>query len=209
METTLVDTGKESWMAPFAEHLGIQSSEFKNWRPLFSSFQSKVLLVEGETDKEYFKYLRNSRIGKEVLKDGIEIVTYGGKDTLKNTLLVKFVLSKFDKVFITFDLDVADEVKAFLDRLNLKEAVDYMAIGLNQPGKDAIEGILPPRILSSINGKETDLVMQLSSRKKDERKNAKKELKKKYLEEFKTHNYYSDEELKEIEKIIKKINKKF
>jgi predicted ATP-dependent endonuclease of OLD family len=34
-ETKTVDTSDNGWMAPFAEHLGVEASEFSSWRPLF------------------------------------------------------------------------------------------------------------------------------------------------------------------------------
>jgi hypothetical protein len=39
------------------------------------------------------------------LAKDISVIGYGGKDTLKNTLLVQFVLRNFDQVYITYDLD--------------------------------------------------------------------------------------------------------
>lgn len=196
-------------MAPFAEHLGINNNEFLSWNKVFISNNSKVLLVEGETDKEYFEYIREKKFGEKPLYDDIEIVAYNGKDTLKNTLLVKFVLSKFDKIFITYDLDASSEVKGYLSRLNLIENDDYVAVGENRPGKEAIEGLLPNRILSSVNSRETDLIMALGSADSSNRKSAKSALKKKYLEEFKNNSNYSVEELSGLLKLVKLINKKF
>lgn len=119
----------------------------------------------------------------EKLDAGIEIVQYGGKDTLKNTVLIQFVLRKIDKVFVTYDLDSHEDVRAALGRLSLKENSDYAAIGINQSGKDCIEGLLPEKVLASVNGRETDLIMKLGSGQ--DRKKAKEYLKKKYLEETK------------------------
>jgi len=209
LNTELVDTAGESWMAPFAEHLGIPPSEFSSWRPLFSSHESKVLLVEGQIDQQYFEYLQKNNIGIQRLHEEIEVVPYGGKDTLKNTLLVQFVLSKFDNVFITYDLDCKHEVSAALNRLSLKEKTNHLPLGLNQSGKDAIEGLLPAKVLSSVNGRETDLVMQLGSQNNKERRKAKDELKKKYLLEFQNHQRFDLEELKHLKTAIEHINKRF
>ena len=207
-KTEVVSTENKNWMAPFADHLGVSPNEFYSWHQLFSTTKSKVLLVEGEIDKEYFEYIRTKKIGTKRLSEDIEIVAYGGKDALKNTLLVKFVLSKFDNVFITYDLDASNDVKGSLARLNLKEKDDYIAIGVNKPGRDAIEGLLPNRILSAVQAKETDLVMALTSADSAARKSAKSNLKQKYLEEFKKYNDYSNEELSELDKIWPIINKK-
>jgi hypothetical protein len=112
-------------MAPFADHLGIGYSEFASLRPLFSAARSKVLLVEGPIDQEYFQFLQTHSFACETLREDIEVIPYGGKDTLKNTLLVKFVLQKFDLVFVTYDLDAHHDIRAALNRIGLKEATDY------------------------------------------------------------------------------------
>jgi hypothetical protein len=195
-------------MAPFSEHLGLAPAEFSSLRPVFSSYRSKVLLVEGEIDREYFDFLQKHRCSCDCLADDIEVVPYGGKDTLKNTLLVQFVLRKFDKVFVTYDLDAESEIRGALGRLELKENSDFMALGLGQPGKDCIEGLLPQRVLATVNGRETDLVMKLGSKDTKERRNAKDALKRKYLEEFTSRTDHEKEELKDLAKVVKTINAK-
>ncbi len=205
-ETRLVETSGPAWMAPFAEHLGINPSEFANWQPFFSARKSKILLVEGDLDRQYFEEFQQRKFPIEALSGEIEVVPYGGKDTLKNTLLVKFVLSKFDRVFITYDQDADEELKKSLPRLGLKLNDDYLSLGESEPGKDCIEGLLPQRVLAAVNGRETDLVMKLSSR---ERKDAKQQLKDRYLEEFRKNTDYTKDELKGFEKTIKVINKSF
>lgn len=207
-QTVVEDTSSGGWMAPFAEHLGIVPEEFTSWRPVFSTYKSRVLLVEGTTDKEYFEYFQANDLVSENLDKNIEVVPYGGKDTLKNTLLVQFVLSKFDYVFVTYDLDADKDVHSTLMRLGLKENEDFASLGLSQPGKESIEGLLPERVLSAVNGRETALVMALGSANSVERRAAKDKLKKKYLEEFKKHTDYNKEELKEVTKALKLINKK-
>jgi putative ATP-dependent endonuclease of the OLD family len=59
-----------------------------------------VLLVEGKIDQEYFEWMQNHAAKCDKLASDIEVVTYGGKDTLKNTLLLQFVLRKFDRVYV-------------------------------------------------------------------------------------------------------------
>lgn len=137
-ETVLVDTKGECWMAPFADHLGIGSDEFVSLRPLFSAHKSRVLLVEGPIDQQYLEYLKTDVGACEKLNGDIEVVPYGGKDTLKNTLLVQFVLRNFDHVFVTFDLDAKDDVSRSLNRVGLKEGENYLALGVSQDGKDCI-----------------------------------------------------------------------
>jgi hypothetical protein len=82
-----------------------------------------------------------------------------------------------------------------------------MALGLAQPGRDCIEGLLPLRVLSAVNGRETDLVMKLGSA--SERRKAKEALKKCYLQEFQLHTDYTKEELKEMNKVVKHVNGRF
>lgn len=204
--TILMDTAGDNWMTPFADHLGIGPAEFASLRPLFAVQKSKVLLVEGTIDQEYFMHLQKHDLASEKLADDIKVVPYGGKDTLKNTLLVQFVLRTFDQLFITFDLDAETEIKSALTRVGLKQGSDYIALGVSQPGKDCIEGLLPPRVLSAVNGRETDLVMKLSS---TERREAKNTLKQRYLEEFKKHTDYTKDELKELSRAVKHINGRY
>lgn len=205
-ETVRVDTSGENWMAPFADHLGISSEEFRSLKPLFSADKSKVLLVEGPIDQEYFQFLQKHSLACDQLATSIEVVPYGGKDTLKNTLLIQFVLRKFDRVFVTYDLDAAAEVRAALGRVGLKESTDYTGLGINQAGKDCIEGLLPQSVLATVNGRETDLVMKLGSKDSSERRKAKDALKKLYLSEFKSRTDYTKEELKELAKVVRLVN---
>ncbi|MBA4423904.1 MAG: hypothetical protein C0390_12540, partial [Syntrophus sp. (in: bacteria)] len=207
-QTCLVDAAGANWMAPFAEHLGIVPEEFTSWRPVFSAYKSKVLLVEGPIDKEYFEFFQQNALCPDGLDNDIEVVPYGGKDTLKNTLLVQFVLGKFDHVFVTYDLDAENEVRAALVRLGLKQNADFLAIGVPEPGKDCIEGLLPERVLSAVNGSETALVMKLRSKDTKERREAKDSLKRKYMAEFKRHDDYTKEELKDLSKVLKTISLK-
>lgn len=207
--TVLLDTSGDSWMTPFADHLGIGAGEFQSLRPLFSAKKSKVLLVEGPIDREYFEHLQKHSLASEKLAEDIEIVPYGGKDTLKNTLLVQFVLRTFDQLFISFDLDAEGDIRAALTRVGLKQGNDYMALGVSQTGKDCIEGLLPSSVLSAVNGRETDLIMKLGSANGSERRKAKEALKKLYLAEFTSRTDYTKEDLKELSRVIKHINKHF
>lgn len=208
-ETEVVNTDKDQWMSPFAEHLGIVPPEFESWRNLFGTKRSKVLLVEGDTDKEYFDHLRVNFPKTLSLPPDVEVIPYGGKDALKNIMLVKFVLSKFDRVYVTFDKDAQADVKKFLERLGLVENNDFAAVGLAKPGREAVEGLLPDRVISAVNARETDLIMQLGSAKSDARNEARRKLKVAYLSEFKSHLDYSSTELTELGKLGKLISKAF
>jgi putative ATP-dependent endonuclease of OLD family len=206
MTKEILSMKSENHEGNFRKALGLNPTEFSSWKNLFSTHRSRVLLVEGPIDKEYFEYLRSNKIGKEILNDNIEIVPYGGKDALKNSLMVKFVLSKLDKAYITFDEDCAQEVIPCLERLGMKPDINFYSIGLKTAGKQAIEGLLPQRIIAAVAAQETDLILQVSSTCK-ERQKARDLLKSKYLEEFKKHSDYTDSEMKEFVRIIHLINK--
>lgn len=208
LEASLIATSGDDWMKPFAEHLGIPEAEWRNWRALFGSSR-KVLLVEGETDKEYLEHLRCSNIGPETLNHEIAITAYGGKDVLKNNALLKFALTQLDRYLITFDRDALDEVKRALEGLGLKMDVDFVPVGLAESGKDSIEGLVPTRILQIVYGRETDLVSCLAAQDSTVRKRAKDERKRKIVEEFKAHTDYSNEELRGFSGLIRKINERF
>ena len=205
-ETEIVDTSGQNWMEPFSEHLGIVRPEFDYWSSLFSSRDSRVLLVEGKIDKEYFELIRKMLRERSGIPDDVEIIEYGGKDALKNTVLVNFVLKNFSKVFVTFDVDAADEVRKSLERLGMEEGSDYLAVGRTDPGKQAIEGLLPERVSGKVFGREPGLVMQLGSTTSRDRSRAKSQLKKFLLDEFKNGSPYTDSELKgflEIGKVLR------
>lgn len=207
-ETVVVDTSGANWMMPFAEHLGIPMSELKELKSLFFKAQ-KVLLVEGDIDKDYFEFLREHPIGTDVLDPDIAIIPYGGYGTLTNGLSLKFILSNYEKFLITFDLDAFSKVKKTLEGIGLKEKTDFLSVGLPKPGYESIEGLLPNRILASVHGCHTELVMKLSNPDHERRKEAKDELKKLLLTEFKKHRDYKIDETKELSKLIKTINEKF
>lgn len=204
--TVVVNTSGDNWMAPFSDHLGLAPEEFLCWRPVFSSYKSKVLLVEGSTDQQYFQFFQGDTPVCDRLSGDVEVQAYGGKDALKNTLLLQFVLRKFDKVFVSYDLDAEADVRAALSRVGLRENEGCLGLGLKQPGKDCIEGLLPQRVLAAVNGRETDLVMKLGSKDNSERRNAKDALKQKYLQEFKAHSDYTKEELADLHRVLKTIN---
>jgi hypothetical protein len=91
----------------------------------------------------------------------------------------------------------------------LNEGADFCAVGRDKPGKGAIEGLLPERTIAAVIGREPDLVMQLASQDPGDRKGAKQRLKREYLEEFKRHRDYSNDELKDLERLFRIIKKAF
>lgn len=205
----VADTSGSSWMAPFAEQLGISPSEFEMWRPILTLGKSHVLLVEGKLDKECFEFIRDNKIGSCQLSGDVEIVNYDGWVALKNTVLLQFMLRKFDKFFITYDLDSEQEVKRCMDNLGLKKNIDYSPVGVGSPGKDRLEGLFPESIFSAVFARETDDVLRLGSQSKDIKKSASNSLKRKMLDEFKLRTDYSEDEMIHFSKLFKIINKKF
>lgn len=185
-QTECIDTSGDDWMKPFGLALGIDNAEFEPWRDLLVSKGNKILLVEGDIDKEYFELLRDPVHGEQQLVFDGEVVAFGGKDTLKNTTLLKFVLNKYDRFFLTFDLDCENEVKRSLEILGLERNKHYIPIGLDAPGKRDIEGLLPEDIRKAVYGANVDLVQGAMSSNTAERNDSKRKLKKNLLEVFKS-----------------------
>ncbi len=206
-ETYKVDTSGQDWKKPFALALGIEGVEFDNIRSVFFSQSNKLLLVEGETDKEYFELLRGEEHGKNRLDFDGEIYAYGGFGTLKNTVMLKFLKEKYAKLIVTLDLDAFNHVKSSLTALKMEMDRDYFKVGIDKGGKRAIEGLLPESIFSKVWTLNNSLVLQTQSDNKDEAKAAKDQLKKLYLEEFKSNAKPGAEYYSEFYKLASKLNK--
>ena len=206
-ETAVVELKDESWMEPFSEILGLDNSEFAAWKKVLTTEKSCVMLVEGDIDKKYFEHIHSLGIQNMTLPSGIEIVPYDGKDALKNSILLKFIVQKFKKVFVTFDLDAKAELDRTMQQIGLVEGTQYMAIGAIKPGRQCIEGLLPEKILAKVYSENTDLVMQLSAAETRDRKTAKSSLKQKLLAEFKNSKDLGAEDLKAFSPIFKALTK--
>jgi putative ATP-dependent endonuclease of OLD family len=89
--TIKLEVGSKNWMEPFALNLGLANPEFEPWRDLFFSRTNKILLVEGETDKEYFEMLRSNDHNQNRLNFDGEIFAYGGIGTIDNGVLLRFI----------------------------------------------------------------------------------------------------------------------
>lgn len=208
-ETYNVDTSGKDWKKPFALALGIEGPEFDNIRSVFFSQSNKLLLVEGDTDKEYLELLRNDEHGKNKLDFDGEIYAYGGYGTLNNTVMLKFLKEKYSKIIITLDLDAYNQVKTSLATLKFENEKDFFKVGIDKGGKRAIEGLLPESVFSKVWSTNSDLVLQTQSDNKDEAKTAKDQLKKMYLEEFKSVAIPGNEYFSEFYKLTAKLNKAF
>jgi putative ATP-dependent endonuclease of the OLD family len=182
--TDRIDTSGDRWMEPFSLALGISGSELDPWKDALFSGKSSVLLVEGAIDKAYIELLQKDENGSERLVfDGI-IFDYGGKDTLKQKQLLRFIKSNFKKFIVTFDLDAQSDVEHHLQELGMKKNIDYISIGRDSPGKKCIEGLLPDSVCGTVYAANVDLVQKLSSGVQGEVKSAKSALKRLLLDEF-------------------------
>lgn len=203
-KTEKEETAGSNWMKPFAENLGIIPSEFEVWKSILTVPKSRVVLVEGEIDRKYFEHLKNSYTDLSSLMDGLDFVPYGGKDALRNTQLMKFVIARFSFCYVTYDLDADSEVTGFLTKIGLEKDRHFCAIG--REGLRCIEGLLPENIRQSVHARETALVDQISSSDTATKKSARSSLKAKYLEEFCSRKH-EPKDLTPFRAILLKINK--
>lgn len=201
--TERVPLDEQKWMEPFSEILGLDNAEFAAWKDVLGSTRTCVLLVEGDLDKRYLEHIHSLGHANLRLPDGLDIVAYEGKDALKNTIMLKFIVEKFKKVFVTFDLDAKPELDKMMQQIGLKDGTDYLALGANKPGKQCIEGLVPDRILAAVHAQNTDLVMQLTAQDARERKSAKCAIKQKILAAFVTEDHMSADELKGFAPLFK------
>ncbi|NLS25990.1 hypothetical protein S2M10_09700 [Sphingomonas sp. S2M10] len=207
-ETTIVPTGGSDWMLPFAENLGIVPKEFASWSKLFGTHAGRVVLVEGEIDKEYFDHIAKKYPGIYSIPSDVEIVPYGGKDSLKNTSILQFMINKFIRVFITFDLDAANEVTRALERIGLSSESDFCGVGVQTPGSDCIEGLVPSSIKKKVFSDHYETVALLGSQDANIRRSAKSKIKSEFLTEFKRGSF-DIKELAGFKALMNKIGRAF
>ena len=144
-----------------------------------------ILLVEGSTDKEYFTLLRGAGHGSNRLDFRGEIVSYEGKDSLKNTVLLNFIRNRYRRIFVTFDLDAREELVGRLESLGFEPERHFAAVGVDAAGKKNIEGLLPDSIQRAVYSANPELVQAAMHGNRKEQKSAKGELKRLQLREFK------------------------
>lgn len=208
LSTTQISTNGESWMEPFGKALGIDNSAFESWRNVLFKSANQILLVEGKTDVEYFELLKDPLHGKSRFTFEGEIFPYEGTGFFSNTVLLKFLLSRFKQVFITFDLDKISEVERHLTSVGLKKNVDFLAVGADKPGLRDIEGLLPNKVRSAVYANNADLVAHAQSADKDRAK-ARAQLKSRMLEEFKTSAAHGSEDFNDFYKLARSVEKAF
>jgi putative ATP-dependent endonuclease of the OLD family len=184
-DTRRVDTSGDKWMEPFGTALGIDNEQFIPWKEALFGKHDRLLLVEGETDKEYFELLRDPRHGAKGLKFTGEILAYGGKDTIKQRFLLSFIKSRYKKCFVTFDLDAREEVEQCLKDTGFQCEAHYLPVGLDEPGKRAIEGLIPEAIRAAVYAANPGVVEQAVNSTGKDKNSARNKLKKLILENFK------------------------
>jgi len=206
LDTQLVDTAGDNWMEPFGLALGIDNEAFSNWRHVLFKKSNQIILVEGETDVEYLKMLRDENHGADALVFDGEVFPYGGVGFFSNSILIKFVMSRFGRFVVTYDLDHDASITKTLQNLGLKKGIHFFPIGLDKPGKRDIEGLLPDVVRSSVYAANPELVAIASSADK-ERDSARRKLKELLLAEFKTQSSPGPAAFAEFYKLAKGINK--
>jgi putative ATP-dependent endonuclease of the OLD family len=206
-ETCLVETSHTNWMKPFGLALGVDNGDLKPWYDLFFSANDSVLIVEGDTDKEYFELLKDPKHGKNSLKLQGQIFAYNGVDSLSNTALIKYVKSRHRNTVVTYDLDREEYVLKMLGRAGIEKNRNAFAVGQNAPGKRTIEGLLPDSVLNDVHSEHTQLVQQATNDTGDARKSAQSRLKQLYLESFKAEAAKGNSVFGGFYPLVQKINR--
>ena len=206
-DTERVDTTGDNWMAPFGQALGLETDEFKPWKALILSRSDAILLVEGETDKEYFEMLRGPEHGTNRLILPGEIHSYEGTGNLCNAVLLRFVKDRYRRLFVTFDMDATQKLEKPLQALQLEKGRHYMPVGLNAAGKKNIEGLLPDCVTTAVHAANTSLVQAATAGSKEEQESAKGSLKRLLLEEFKRTAHPGSEHFGHFYSLVKVINR--
>lgn len=204
----VIDTNTDKWYEPFVVALGLNSSDFGPMKDIIFSENSKILLVEGPIDKEYFEYFQKSEHTTNALIPDIDIYPYDGADNAKNTILMNFIKKKFHKVVMTVDIDRYNDVKKSITSIGFKDNMDFFAIGKKESGKECIEGLIPSTVWATVLSSNPDLSRKALMSTGKEQKSAKNELKKKLLDEFVKIPILEDTH-KDFYALIKKINKAF
>jgi putative ATP-dependent endonuclease of OLD family len=207
--SSIVPLEDNDWKKPFEHTLGICGPEFDIFKDAFFSKHNKLLMVEGESDKEYFEICKGSEHNKNALLEGCEVFSYDGRDKICSDVLIKFIRDRFSKVVITADLDADTILSKKLANLGFEKNQNFFLLGIDQAGKRDIEGLIPDTIRQTVNNENTTLIDALRSDNNDEVKKAKSKLKKKYLEKFKSEAKIQNGDFSEFYKIIGKINKTF
>jgi putative ATP-dependent endonuclease of the OLD family len=207
-DTVIKKTDGENWMLPFSENLGIVPSEFSAWESVFRANSGKVVFVEGSIDKAYFQHFKENYEDIYDIPEDVEIVSYDGSGALKNTSILQFMVEKFSRVFITYDLDCEKDAKSSLEKIGLEPQKDFCAIGKQTPGCENIEGLLPAEVKRAVYASEHETVAALTSHDSKNRNSAKSKLKQDLLSEFKKRRI-DCKELSDFRRLFQTIRKAF
>lgn len=204
----IVNTSGDKWYEPFALSLGISGDDFGPLKSTIFSGSSDIILVEGDSDKEYFELLKDSKHGTSRLLFSGEIFPYGGAGNIKNNILLRFIKERFKRFVVTVDLDKFHEVRSAFDTLGLRENKEFIVIGKNETGKKCIEGLIPYNLLSQVYSDNVELV-QKAMENSNEGKACRGELKTKILEKFKNDGQSDLTNFNEFYSLTKVLNKVF
>lgn len=207
-ETSIVPTNGDKWMLPFSKILGVVPEDFDGWSKIFGTKFGKIILVEGAIDVEYFQFFKEKYPSIYQIDSSIGILPYNGKDALKNTQILKFMLSRMDQSFITFDFDAKEEIQKKLEAIDLLEDVDFCAVGRAEAGAGCIEGLVPKQIKAKVYAENVDIVQALTSANTKEKNEARNKIKAKMLEETKKTSL-PEKDFSEFKKFFSKIDKSF
>lgn len=205
-ETLVDDTAGDDWMRPFAMALGVTSDCFGPWRSILFADADELILVEGEIDKDYFEDLRKLEHGDRRLDLRGAVFPYGGDGFFSHDVMMKFILGRFNRVIVTFDLDVDAKISRKLESLGLKRNEDFFAVGLAAGGKRNIEGLLPSTVTSEVAQTHPD-VFDLASSVDDGNRDAKQRLKRLKQDAFFRSHLPLSEGYNEFYRLVESINK--
>ena len=204
--TEIIPMDKDNWMKPFATILGISNDVFTPWVDLVFAKNNNIILVEGEIDKKYFEFLRETKHGENQLLFSGDIVPYNGTSFFSNSEMLKYIFSKFDKVIITYDLDSKINVERKIANLNIDKKFLMIPIGVNEPGKNNIEGLLPEWVNEKLISIHPNLVNEMTSSDNEIRKRAVNDSKKYRQEIFIESADEKNDDCKLFYEVVKKIN---
>jgi len=204
-ETELVDTKGNGWMEPFSLALGIQNAEFEPWAAALFRHSGAIILVEGETDAEYLELLRDKEHGAAALCFTGQIVPYGGKDTLKQPFILRFIKDRHKCCIILYDLDAESEVLPRLRNAGFEKGISCFAVGTEQ--HKAIEGLVPDRFQKAVLSEHYDLTQVAINGSPADRRSAKGALKKATFNQFKLSAKPSTEDYRSFYALVRDLNK--
>lgn len=208
-QTEIVPISENNWMYPFSQILGLANDSFSSWHAVIGAKKDCAIFVEGIIDKQYIEFIASLDVPGFSLPAGCEILSYEGKDALKNSILLKFVLEKFHKYLLTFDLDALSDLDRPMRNLGLERDKNFHTIGISEPGKDCIEGLLPGEIPASVYASNYSLVMKAQSQDPRDRKSAKNSLKTLMLDAFRKRSDWTKTDLAGFKPLFSNIAQAF